>query len=127
MGGGFFLLVLALTMLVVMWMRSPNNPLTVPAMTEQDVYVALENGTITKARIRPDAENSTGKLQLWLKSGDMEEVHVLNVSDFAEELQGRWHSLRGRGNTQGELCSDDYASDSSVGGTSGSVFHVYES
>ena len=52
MGGGFFLLVLALTMLVVMWMRSPNNPLTAPAMTEQDVYVALENGTITKARIR---------------------------------------------------------------------------
>ena len=87
MGGGFFLLVLALTMLVVMWMRSPNNPLTAPAMTEQDVYVALENGTITKARIRPDAENSTGKLQLWLKSGDMEEVHVLNVSDFAEEFR----------------------------------------
>ncbi len=85
--GGFFLLILALTMLVVMWMRSPNNPLTAPAMTEQDVYVALENGTISKARIRPDAENSTGKLQLWLKSGDIEEVHVLNVSDFAEEFR----------------------------------------
>ena len=86
--GGFFLLILALTMLVVMWIRSPNNPLTAPAMTEQDVYVALENGTITKARIRPDAKNSTGQLyELWLKSGDLEEVHVLNVSDFAEEFR----------------------------------------
>lgn len=85
--GGFFLLLLAFFMLGMIWMKTPNSFLGNEAMTEQDVMVALENGSIERALILPNAENDTGRLKLWMKSGEQEEVNVLSVSQFASDFQ----------------------------------------
>ena len=85
--GGFLLLLLAFFMLGMIWMKTPNSFLGNEAMTEQDVMVALENGSIERALILPNAENDTGRLKLWMKSGEQEEVNVLSVSQFASDFQ----------------------------------------
>ena len=67
------------------------------------------------------------KLQLWLKSGDMEEVHVLNVSDFAEEFRddGIPYEVE-------EIPKENYALTIMLpillsAGLLAAIFHVYES
>lgn len=86
--GGFFLLLLAFIMLGIVWMKtSPNSLMGREAMTEQDIYVALENESIREVQIRPNAENGTGRLKIRMKSGDVEEVNVLDVEAFAAEFR----------------------------------------
>ena len=85
--GGFLLLLLAFFLLGIVWMKTPNSLLGNEAMTEQDVLVALENGSSERAVILPNADNDTGRLKLWMKSGDQEEVNVLSVSRFASDFQ----------------------------------------
>lgn len=85
--GGFLLLLLAFLLLGIVWMKTPNSLLRNEAMTEQDVYAAMEKGLISAAEIRPNANNSTGRLKIWTSSGEEEEVNVLDVSQFASAFK----------------------------------------
>lgn len=85
--GGFLLLLLAFLLLGIVWMKTPNSLLRNEAMTEQDVYAAMEEGIISAAEIRPNANNSTGRLKIWTSSGEAEEVNVLDVSQFASAFK----------------------------------------
>lgn len=84
-GGGLGLLVLGLLLLLLFNFRSQNAVNT--KMSYQQFMVALENGSVSSAVVKPNPETPTGEIELFLKSGDKEVFPVFDIHEYEGKLR----------------------------------------
>ncbi len=58
------------------------------AYTKSEFDKALKAGEVVKAEIHPNEETPTGFLRIWLKSGEVVRLNVVDVIDAEKELRG---------------------------------------
>lgn len=83
--GGTLLLLLALFLTILFWTGTAQNANNRFAI--QDYMVALENGSISEAVIKPNPETPTGEVDLVLKSGEKVSFNVYDVSEIEMQLR----------------------------------------
>lgn len=87
LGGGLGLLILVLLLVMLFNTRTTQNMFLNNKISYQDFMVALENGSINSAIIRPNPETPTGEIELYLKSGDKEDFYVSDVKEIESRLR----------------------------------------
>lgn len=84
-GGGLGLLILGMILIVLFNFRGQNA--ANEKMSYQQFMVALENGSVSSAVVKPNPDTPTGEIELLMKSGDKEILPVYDVHEYEEKLR----------------------------------------
>lgn len=84
-GGGLGLLVLGMLLLVLFSFRGQNA--ANDKMSYQQFMMALENGSVSSAVLKPNPDTPTGEIEILLKSGDKETLPVYDIHEYEEKLR----------------------------------------